>query len=103
MQSAFPRKPHTAPSKPSRRAVVGESIGGTATLRAGRSGVQIPAGARLLFSKTLPTCSGTRLERRVQWVPGIKRPEREADHSPSSSAEVENELRCICTRRHGQI
>jgi hypothetical protein len=25
------------------------------------------------------------------WVPGVKRPGRDADHSPSSSAEVENE------------
>jgi hypothetical protein len=28
----------------------------------------------------------------VQWVPGVKaRPGRDADHSPPSSAEVENE------------
>jgi hypothetical protein len=27
----------------------------------------------------------------VQWVPGVKRPGRGADHPPSPSAEVENE------------
>jgi hypothetical protein len=26
----------------------------------------------------------------IQWVRGVKRPGREADHSPSSSAELEN-------------
>jgi len=26
----------------------------------------------------------------IQWIAGVKRPEREADHSPPSSAEVKN-------------
>jgi len=26
----------------------------------------------------------------IQWVPGVKRPGREADHSPPSSAKVKN-------------
>jgi hypothetical protein len=26
----------------------------------------------------------------IHWVPGVKRPGRETDHSPPSSAEVEN-------------
>jgi hypothetical protein len=38
----------------------------------------------------------------VQWVPGlfspgVRRPEREADHSPPSSAEVRNAWRCTST------
>jgi len=28
----------------------------------------------------------------IQWVPGLKQPDREADHSPPSSAKVKNVL-----------
>jgi hypothetical protein len=33
----------------------------------------------------------------IKWVPVIKRPEREADHSPPSTAEVKNEWSCSST------
>jgi hypothetical protein len=38
-------------------------------------------------------CTGNRIQPPIQWVPGalsleVKRPGREADHSPSTSAEV---------------
>jgi hypothetical protein len=33
----------------------------------------------------------------IQWVPGIKRPGREADHSPLSSVEIRNVLRYTST------
>jgi hypothetical protein len=41
----------------------------------------------------------------VQWVPralspGLKRPEREADNSPPSSAEVKNAWRCTSAHPH---
>jgi hypothetical protein len=37
-----------------------------------------------IFSEMCPT------ELPIQWIPGLKRPGSEADHSPSSSAEVKN-------------
>jgi hypothetical protein len=51
------------------------------------------------------------ISRRIQWVPGalslgLKRPGREADHSPPSSAEVKNAWSCISTppiRLHGVV
>jgi hypothetical protein len=41
----------------------------------------------------------------IQWVPGLKRPEREADHSPPPGAEVKNAWRYTSTpiRRHGVV
>jgi len=47
----------------------------------------------------------------IQWVPGalslgVKRPAREADHSPPSSAEIKNEWNCTSTstiRLHGYV
>jgi hypothetical protein len=57
------------------------------------STVRFPAGAGIFLFTPV---SGTALEPThppIQWVPGalsleVKRPEREADHSPPSSAEV---------------
>jgi hypothetical protein len=54
-------------------------------------GVRSPAGAKV-FSSNL--CVQTGLgptQPPVQWVPGVLFPGREADHSPPSSAEAENE------------
>jgi hypothetical protein len=63
-------------------------------LRAGRPGVRgsIPGRDERIFflaSLSRPALRTTRLA--VQWVPGILSPGRDADHSSSSSAEVENE------------
>jgi hypothetical protein len=62
-------------------------------------GVRFPAGAEDFSSSLcLQTGSGAHLVQcLVQWVPGVlfpgvkTRPGRDADHSPPSSAEVENE------------
>jgi hypothetical protein len=63
-------------------------------LWAGRSGVRIPAGETIYFSKKRPDYPRpTQLP--IQWVPGgcfpkVKRAGREADHSPPFGAEVNN-------------
>jgi hypothetical protein len=61
-------------------------------------GVRSPAGAKDFFSLTFVSRPALRpTQSPVQWVPevlspGVKaRPGRDADHSPPSSAEVENE------------
>jgi hypothetical protein len=33
----------------------------------------------------------------IQWVPVVREPERDADHSPASSADGKNECSCIAT------
>jgi hypothetical protein len=61
-------------------------------------GVRSPAGAKD-FSSSLcvQTGSGAHTQPPVQWVPGVlspgvkSRPGGDADHSPPSSADVENE------------
>jgi hypothetical protein len=60
-------------------------------------GVQSPAGAKD-FSSSLSVQTGSGpTQPPVQWVPGVlspgvkARPGRDADHSPPSSAEIENE------------
>jgi hypothetical protein len=74
------------------------------------SRVRLPAGAGNFFT----TASTTALEPTqppIQWVPealslGVKRPGREADHSPPSSAEVKNVWRYTSTspiRVHGAV
>jgi hypothetical protein len=55
--------------------------------------VRVPVGARLVLGLTKPP---------IQWVPGdlspgVKRPGRESDHSPPTSAEVENTLTSTST------
>jgi hypothetical protein len=58
-------------------------------------GVRSPAGAKDFSSVSRPTLGPTQPP--VQWVPGVlfpgvkARPGRDADHSPPSSVEVENE------------
>jgi hypothetical protein len=44
-------------------------------------GVRVPMGARI-FNSPCPA------QPPIQWVPGVKRPGREADDSPPASAEV---------------
>jgi hypothetical protein len=56
------------------------------------SRVRFPAGARNFFTTASRTALGT-TQPPIQWVPGalslgVKRPGREADHSPPSNAEV---------------
>jgi hypothetical protein len=67
----------------------------SARLRAGWSGVRVPAGAGnfLFTTASRPTLGPTQSP--IQWVPGdlslgVKPSGREADHSPPSSAEVKN-------------
>jgi hypothetical protein len=58
-------------------------------------GVRSPAGAEDLASVSRPALGPSQPP--VQWVPGVlspgvkARPGRDADHSPPSSAEVQNE------------
>jgi hypothetical protein len=83
----------------------------SAGLRDGRSGVRFPAGAGnfYLHHRCVQTGSGAHsvtysLGTRVPF-PGVKRPEREADHLPSS-AEVKNARSYTSTppiRLHGGI
>jgi hypothetical protein len=54
-------------------------------------GVRVPVGSRIFSSPDRPALMSTQPP--IQWVPGIyprevKRPGREVDHSPSTSAEV---------------
>jgi hypothetical protein len=64
-------------------------------LQAGLSGVIFPARARdVSLHHNVQTGSGA-IQPPIQWVPGdfplgLKRPKREADRSPPSSAEVKN-------------
>jgi hypothetical protein len=55
-------------------------------------GVRVPVGSRIFFSKSSRLALGS-TQPPIQWVPGalspgVKRPGREADHSPPTSAEV---------------
>jgi hypothetical protein len=72
-------------------------------------GVRFPAGAKdFPCSLCVQTGSGA-TQPPVQWVPGVlspgvkARPGRDADHSPPSSVEVENEELYLLSpkRRHG--
>jgi hypothetical protein len=71
------------------------------------SGVRFPAGLGIfLFTTASRTALGP-TQPPIQWVPGaislgVKRPGREADHSPSSSAEVKNE-ECVELYLHSPI
>jgi hypothetical protein len=54
-------------------------------------GVRVPVGSRIFSTSSRPALGSTQPP--IQWVPGalslgIKRPGREADHSPPASAEV---------------
>jgi hypothetical protein len=67
----------------------------SAGLRAGLSGVRVPTGAgNFLFTTASRTALGSN-QPPSQWVSGalslgVKRPGRESDHSPPSSAEAKN-------------
>jgi hypothetical protein len=76
----------------------------------GVQGFEVPAGAEdFLFSTaSRPTLGPTQPP--IQWVPEVlslevKRPGREDDHSPHSSAEVKNAWRYTSTpiRLHGVV
>jgi hypothetical protein len=54
-------------------------------------GVRVPVGSRIFSTSSRPALGSTQPP--IQWVPvalspGVKRPGREADHSPPTSAEV---------------
>jgi hypothetical protein len=53
-------------------------------------GIRVPVGSRIFSTSSKPTLGSTQPP--VQWVlgasPGVKRPGREADHSPATSAKV---------------
>jgi hypothetical protein len=83
----------------------------SAGLRAGRSGVRVPAGAG---NFSLHTASRPALglnQPPIQWVSGdlslgVKRPSREADYSPPFSAEIKNAWSSTSTpsiRLHGVV
>jgi hypothetical protein len=83
----------------------------SAWLQAGRSGIQVPAGAgNFSLHHRAQNGSGTH-PAPIQWVPespslGVKRPGREADRSPSISAEINNAWRYTSTppiRLHGMV
>jgi hypothetical protein len=49
--------------------------------------VRVPVGSRILFSTLSRPAVGS-TQPPIEWVPRVKRPGHEADHSPSASAEV---------------
>jgi hypothetical protein len=49
-------------------------------------GVRVPVGSRIFSTSPRPELGPTQLP--IQWLPAVKRPGREADHSPPTSAEV---------------
>jgi hypothetical protein len=51
-----------------------------------RVGVQVPVESRIFSTLSRPALGSTQPP--IQWVPGVKRPGREADHSPPTGAEV---------------
>jgi hypothetical protein len=72
----------------------GNSLRSSSGLRAGCSGVRIPIGARNFSHHYVQTSSGAHPASYTMGprgsFPGVKQPEREADHSPPCSAEIEN-------------
>jgi hypothetical protein len=70
----------------------GSSVGIVTELRAGRSVDQIPVGARFFAHvQTGPGAHPASCTRGTGSFPGVKRQGRGANHTPPSSAEVENE------------
>jgi hypothetical protein len=74
-------------------------------LRAGRTGFDSRRGLQifLLATASIPALAPTQPP--VQWVSGVlskevKQPGREADHSPTSSAEVKNAWSCTSTSQY---
>jgi hypothetical protein len=62
-------------------------VGIATGLRAGRPGFDSRQGKIFLFSTVSRPALGA-TQPPIQWVPEVKRPRREADHSPPSAAEV---------------
>jgi hypothetical protein len=86
LRAGIPNK-HVMVGNMSRGSVVGIATG----LRAGRSEVRIPVGARdFSLLQNIQTGSGAQPASYVM-VPGVKRLGREVNHSPEFSAEVQNE------------
>jgi hypothetical protein len=59
------------------------------------SGIRFPAGAGIFLFITASGTAVVSTQPPIQWIPGalslgVKRPVRQADHSPPSSAEVKN-------------
>jgi hypothetical protein len=73
-----------------------ESVVGIATgygLDDGGVGIRVPVRSKMFFSARLSRQALGFTQPPIQWVPGalstgVKRPGREADHSPPASAEV---------------
>jgi hypothetical protein len=77
------------------------SVGIGTALRAGRQGFDFRQAQGILFA-TASRWTLEPIQTPIRWVPsalspGVKQPEREADHSPSSSAEVKNACSYIST------
>jgi hypothetical protein len=55
-------------------------------------GVQVPVGSRIFCYPRRPERLWKTTQPPIQWVPGVKRQGREADHSPPVSAKVKKML-----------
>jgi hypothetical protein len=53
-------------------------------------GVWVPVGSRIFSMSSRPTLGPTQPP--IRWVPGLKRPGHEADHSPPTTAEIKKTL-----------
>jgi hypothetical protein len=70
----------------------GSSVGIAAGYRLDRPGIEIPVGARFFAHvQTGPGPHPASCTMGTGYFPGVKRPERGADHPPPPAAEVENE------------
>jgi hypothetical protein len=73
-------------------------------LRAGRTGDRIPMGARFFAHvQTDPGGHPASCTMGTEDFPGVKPPERGADHPPPPSTEVENEYSCTSTLLLGPL
>jgi hypothetical protein len=58
-------------------------------------GVRVQVGSRIFSTSSIPLLGSTQPP--IQWTQGVKRPWREADHSPPASAEVKKVWICTST------
>jgi hypothetical protein len=75
-----------------------DSAVGTATgdwMDEGGVRIRVPVGSRIFSTSFRSVLRPT--QPTIQWLQGVKRPGREADHSPPTSAEVENTWIYTCT------